>query len=191
VALVDQVRQIVSDEERAEFERKAAGGEFTLDDFKAQMEKVAKPGLMTKMLGYLPGVPAELKQMMGGGDGASEAKRFIGMVNSMTPQERRNPKVIDPSRRARIAKGAGVQPQEVNALVKQYDFMKSMVTGMAGAGMGERMKMLNSLKDSALMNPGAKLSGPKKGTGKRLTTEEKNKLRKQREKELKKRKKNQ
>jgi signal recognition particle subunit SRP54 len=69
--------------------------------------------------------------------------------------------------------------------------MKSMVTGMAGAGMGERMKMLNSLKDSALMNPGAKLSGPKKGTGKRLTTEEKNKLRKLREKELKKRKKNQ
>lgn len=188
LALVDEVRKIVDEDEREKWEQKAKEGEFTLDDFKEQMEKIAKPGLMQKMLGLLPGA-GQLQQMMAGTDSAKEARRFIGMVNSMTPQERRNPKVIDPSRRSRIAKGAGVQPQEVNALVKQYDVMKSMVTGLAGANMRDRMSMFNQLKDGALMNPGAKLMKAKGGTGKRLTTEEKNKLRKLREKEMKKRKK--
>jgi signal recognition particle subunit SRP54 len=151
------------------------------------MEKVAKPGLMQKMLGLLPGA-AQLQEAMAGADSAKEAKRFIGMVNSMTPQERRNPKVIDPQRRARIAQGAGVQAQEVNQLVKNYEIMKQMVTGMANAGMGDRMRMLNQLKDGALMNPGAKLIKAKVGTGKRLSTEEKQKMKKLRERELKKRK---
>jgi signal recognition particle subunit SRP54 len=187
LALVDEVRKIVDEDERQKWEEQAKKGEFTLDDFKLQMEKVAKPGLMQKMLGLLPGA-AQLQEAMAGADSAKEAKRFIGMVNSMTPQERRNPKVIDPQRRARIAQGAGVQAQEVNQLVKNYEIMKQMVTGMANAGMGDRMRMLNQLKDGALMNPGAKLIKAKVGTGKRLSTEEKQKMKKLRERELKKRK---
>ncbi|HTN74313.1 MAG TPA: signal recognition particle protein [Pirellulaceae bacterium] len=188
LALVDEVRKIVDEDEREKWEQKAKEGEFTLDDFKVQMEKIAKPGLMQKMLGLLPGA-GQLQEMLAGTDSAKEARRFIGMVNAMTPQERRNPKVIDPSRRSRIAKGAGVQPQEVSALVKQYDTMKQMVTGLAGANMRDRMSMFNQLKDNAISNPGALMSKSKVGTGKRLTTEEKNRLRKQREKDLKKRKK--
>lgn len=188
LALVDEVRKIVDEDERQKWEEQAKKGDFTLDDFKQQMEKIAKPGLMTKMLGLLPG-GEQLKEVMGNVDAQKEAKRFIGMVNSMTPQERRNPKLIDGSRRQRIAKGAGVQPQEVNALVKQYDAMKGMVTGMANLSSRDKMAMLSGIGSSGMMSPGAMLAKPKVGTGKRLTTEEKNKLRKQREKELKKRRK--
>lgn len=188
LALVDEVRKIVDEDEQKKWEEQAKKGDFTLDDFKQQMEKIAKPGLMMKMLSLMPGGD-QLKDVMGNVDSQKEARRFIGMVNSMTPQERRNPKVIDPSRRARIAKGAGVQPQEVNALVKQYDAMKMMVTGMANLSQRDKMAMMSQMGSSGLMNPGAKLMKAKVGTGKRLTTEEKNKLRKQREKEMKKRRK--
>jgi signal recognition particle subunit SRP54 len=186
LALVDEVRKIVDEDERQKWEEQAKKGDFTLDDFKQQMEKVAKPGLMTKMLSLLPGA-GQLQELMGNVDAQREAKRFIGMVNSMTPDERKSPKMIDPSRRARIAKGAGVQPQEVNALVKQYDAMKGLVTGMANLNSRDKMAMMSQMGSSGLMNPGAKLMKTKVGTGKRLSTEEKNKLKKQREKELKKR----
>ena len=61
---------------------------------------------------------------------------MLGIIDSMTPQERRNPKIIDPSRRNRIARGAGVQVQEVNALLKQFDMMAPMMKAMAGKGIG-------------------------------------------------------
>lgn len=188
LALVDEVRKLVDEDEQKKWEDQAKKGDFTLDDFKQQMEKIAKPGLMMKMLSLLPGGD-QLKEVMGNVDSQREAKRFIGMVNSMTPAERKNPKLIDPSRRNRIAKGAGVQAQEVNALVKQYDAMKSMVTGMANLNQRDKMAMMSQMGSSGLMNPGAKLMKAKVGTGKRLTTEEKQRLRKQREKELKKRRK--
>jgi signal recognition particle subunit SRP54 len=141
LALVNEVNKLVDEEERAKMEAKAKSGEFTLEDFRDQMEKVAKPGLMQKMMGLLPG-SGELMKMMGNVDSQKEAKRFIGIVNSMTPAERKNPKMIETSRRMRIAKGAGVQPQEVNQLVKQYDGMKSMVSMMANASIRDKMSML-------------------------------------------------
>jgi signal recognition particle subunit SRP54 len=95
--------------------------------------------------------------------------------------------VIDQSRRRRIAQGAGVEPQEVNDLVKQFDGMASMMKGMAGLGMRDRMKQLQQLQ-SGLTNPGARLSKPKGDTGKRLTAEERKKQKKQREKDARRRK---
>ena len=71
---------------------------------------------------------------------------------SMTPNEREDPKIIDPSRRNRIATGAGVPASEVNDLVKQFDAMKQIMVGMAGKGIGERMKMARQLQDSGMFN---------------------------------------
>ena len=110
------------------------------------------------------------------------------MIDSMTPEEKRNPKIIDPSRRLRIANGAGVQSHQVNELVKQYETMKPFVTGMAGKGAGERMKMVNELKDSGLLDPGKRGPKTKQSTGKRLTPKERAKLKKEREREKRKRK---
>lgn len=187
VALVDEVRKVVDEKEQAALEEKMRAGEFTLDDFKGQLEKMAKPGLMQKMLGLMPGM-GEFQKMLQGEDAEGGIKQTVGIINSMTKEERRNPKVIDPSRRARIAKGAGVQTQEVSQLVKQYDMMSPIMKAIAGKGMADRMSVLRELQSSGLLDPGSKGPRTKKGTGKRLTPKEKAKLKKQREKDLRRRK---
>ena len=81
-------------------------------------------------------------------------KRLVGIIDSMTPDERRNPsKMIDQSRRRRIAAGAGVEPHEVNELVKQFDAMAHMMTSLAGKGMRERMKMVRELQSGMMQQP--------------------------------------
>ena len=98
-------------------------------------------------------------------------KRLFGIIDSMTPGERRTPtKTIDQSRRRRIAAGAGVEPHEVNELVKQFDAMAQMMTSMAGKGMQERMKMVRELQSGMMNNPNG-LARQKVGTGKRLSNE--------------------
>jgi signal recognition particle subunit SRP54 len=153
---------------------------------KSQLETFAKPGLVQRMLKLMPGM-GDMFKMMEGEDTEGGIKQSIGIINSMTPQERANPKVIEPSRRMRIANGAGVQPQQVNELVKQFEQMKPLVTGMAGKGMKDRMKMVQELQDSGMMNPGARGPKTKQSTGRRMTPEEKRRKKKEREKELRKR----
>jgi signal recognition particle subunit SRP54 len=190
VGLVDTVQKAVNIEQQKELEAKLAAGEFTLDDFKGQLRQVLQPGLMQKMLGLLPGM-GQISEMMNGSDTEGEMKRMLGIIDSMTPQERRSPKVIDPARRNRIARGSGVQVQEVNALLKQFDMMAPIMKAMAGKGMGQRMRAIQELQQSGAFNPGAKASKLKGDTGKRLSSQEKAEMRKKREKELKKKKKEQ
>jgi signal recognition particle subunit SRP54 len=118
-------------------------------------------------------------------------KRLFGIIDSMTQDERRNPtKVIDQSRRRRIASGAGVEPHEVNELVKQFDVMSTMMTSLAGKGMRERMRIVREMQ-SSLTNPNASMAKKKQHTGKRLSTSEKAKLKKERDREMRKRKRDQ
>src|SRR2546423_425301 len=190
LGLVDTVPKAVDVEKQKELEAKLAAGEFTLDDFKGQLRQVLQPGLMMKMMSMLPGM-GQLTEAMNGEETEGEMKRMLGIIDSMTLKERRNPKVIDPSRRNRIAAGAGVQVQDVNALLKQFDMMAPVMKAMAGKGMGQRMQALQELQQSGMFNPGARMPKVKGDTGKRLTSKEKAELRKKREKELKKKKKEQ
>ena len=98
----------------------------------------------------------------------------------MTPDERRNPtKMIDQSRRRRIAAGAGVEPHEVNELVKQFDGMADMMKRMSGMGIRDRMRTdAGAGARAACSIPAAMLAKQKVGTGKRLTPQEKAKLKK-------------
>ena len=187
VGLVDTVQKAVDIEKQKELEAKLAAGEFTLDDFKGQLRQVMQPGLMQKMLGLLPGM-GQISEMMNGGDTEGDMKRMLGIIDSMTPQERRSPKVIDPGRRNRIARGSGVQVQEVNALLKQFDMMAPIMKAMAGKGMGQRMQAIRELQNSGAFNPGAKALKMKGDTGKRMSSQEKAEMRKKREKELRKKK---
>jgi signal recognition particle subunit SRP54 len=145
---------------------------------------------MTKMLGLLPGM-GEIQKMMSGVDAEGDAKRVVGIIDSMTAQERRNPKVIDPSRRNRIARGAGVQVAEVNALLKQYETVAPMMRSMAGKSMMGRMQALQDIQKSGMFNPGAKMPKLKGDTGKRLTSKERAEMKKRREKELRRRQRDQ
>lgn len=185
VAAVEEAQKLVNQEEQERLEKQLAKGEFTLDDFRNQMQKFANPGLMTKMLGLLPGM-GQLREMMGNDDHTKEIRRMVGIIDSMTADEKRKPKIIDPSRRQRIAAGAGVQTQQVNELIKQFESMKPMLTGMAGKGVGERMEAFEKMKEQALS--GGKM-GPreKKSTGSRLSAADKKKAKKQRDKDRQKR----
>jgi signal recognition particle subunit SRP54 len=127
--------------------------------------------------------------MMGDVDAEKDMKRLQGIIDSMTPEERRNPsKTIDTSRRRRIAAGAGVEPHEVNDLVKQFDGMADMMKQMATMSIRDRLRAVNELQQKGGLHPGAKFMKTKQGTGKRLTSEERAKLKKQREKEERRRK---
>jgi signal recognition particle subunit SRP54 len=187
VALVGEVRKVVDADEQAVLEAKMRSGEFTLDDFKVQMEKMSKPGLMQKMIGLMPGM-GEIRKLIEQEDTEGGIRQTVGIIDSMTREERRNPKVIDPSRRNRIARGAGVEPQDVNQLVRQYEMLSPLMKAMAGKGLGDRMSAIRELQNSGMLDPGSRGPKLKKGTGKRLTAKERAQLKKQREKELRRKK---
>ncbi len=183
VELARKAQETFDVKEQQKLEEQLLRGEFTLDDFKVQIEKMMKPGLMMQMMSLMPGM-GQMRDAMKNVDAEGDTKRLVGMINSMTPDERRNPKVIDQSRRSRIARGSGVQAHQVNELVKQYDVMKPLVTGMAGKGMTDRMKMVNELQNSGLLDPGRRGPKIKGSTGKRLLPKERAKLKKDKEKEM-------
>jgi signal recognition particle subunit SRP54 len=187
VEMVRTAQQEFDQDEMAAAEEKLRRGEFTLEDFRKQLQQLSRPGLMQKFLGLMPGM-GELTSMLDQADTEKDMRRLYGIIDSMTPAERRNPKVIDASRRRRIASGAGVMHQEVNELLKQFDGMASIMKSMAGRGVGDRMRMMRELQQGGMLDPGGRLTRHKQGTGKRLTNEQKIKLRKQREKELRRKK---
>ena len=186
LALVDEAQKAFDEKEQKRLQEQLEKGDFTLDDFRNHMQKMAQPGLMQKMLGLLPGMGnvKELNAMMAQGDTSKEIRRMVGIIDSMTPEERKNPKVIQVGRRQRIAKGAGVEPKAVNELVKQFDQMKPILTGMAGKGVGDRMQMMQDLQQN-MMDPAKRMPKTKKSTGKRLSAKEQAKRKKQRAKLLK------
>jgi len=182
LSLVEKAQREFDQDEMLEQEERMRKGEFTLDDFKKQLGQITKLGPMQKVIGMIPGMSG-LTEAMGDVDPEQDMKRLFGIIDSMTPQERRQPsKVIDQSRRRRIAAGAGVEPHEVNDLVKQFDAMAQMMTQMAGKGMGERMKMVKEIQAS-MSSPNGQLGRKKITTGKRLSPKEKANMKKQREKE--------
>jgi len=190
LTLVEKAQREFDQDEMIRQEERMLKGEFTLDDFKSQLSQIKKLGPLQKVMGLIPGMGG-LKDALGDVDPEHDMKRLFGIIDSMTADERRSPtKVIDQSRRRRIAAGSGVEPHEVNELVKQFDVMATMMTSMAGKGMRERMKMVREMQ-SSLTNPNASLGKKKQHTGKRLSTQERAKLKKERDKELRKRKRDQ
>jgi signal recognition particle subunit SRP54 len=185
LTLVEQAQQKLDQDEMARQEERLRAGEFTLDDFRKQLLQVRRLGPLQKVMGLLPGMGA-IKQMMSGANVEKDFSRLVAIIDSMTPEERRNPtKTIDQSRRRRIAQGAGVQPNEINDLVKQFDGMASVMKQMAGKGMGDRMAMMKQLQQG-MTNPNAMLTKTKVGTGKRLSAREKQDRRKRIEQERRK-----
>lgn len=163
VSLVERAREQVSDEEAEALAEKMAEGQFTMDDFLKQMKAIRRMGPMKQLLGMLPGVGAALK------DAQIDDKQFNrveGMINSMTPKERKKPTVINNSRRKRIAKGAAVEQKDVSQLAKQFDMIGKLSKQMAGMGLlgkGKAMKDMASMDPAALMGAGGGMPGMPKG----------------------------
>ena len=187
VSLVEEAQRKFDQDEMQRQEERLKSGEFTLEDFKKMMLQTRRLGPLGKVMGMIPGMGG-MQEALAGADIEKDINRLFGIIDSMTPEERRNPsRIVDQTRRRRIAAGAGVQPQEVNDLVKQFDGMASMMKGMAGLGMKDRMREVQKMQ-SAMGDPSGRLGRPKGDTGKRLTAEQRRKLKKQREKEARRRK---
>ena len=137
MSLIEQAEKVYDAEQAAKDAERLVGGEFSLQDFLTQMETISKMGSMSKILGMLPGM-GQLKEQLANFD-EREVDRIKAMILSMTPAERDEPKIINGSRRARIAAGSGTQVSEVKSLIERFEQAKVMMQNMARSGFGGGM----------------------------------------------------
>jgi len=124
LSLIEKAQESIDEEEAKELERKMRNQTFTLDDFLNQIKQVRKMGPISQLLGMIPGMGAQLKNI---DIDETQIDRVEAMILSMTMKERTNPEIINASRRRRIANGSGMQVQDVNRLLKQFEEMKKMM----------------------------------------------------------------
>ena len=134
LTLIEQAQQAFDEDEARKVAEKIAKDAFTLDDFLGQMQQLRKAGSIKKMMGMLPGVTKEMKAQLDDFD-EREIVRTEAIIQSMTPLEREQPKVLNGSRRARIARGSGTTVTEVNDLVKRFEQSAKMMRTMARGAM--------------------------------------------------------
>ena len=142
VTLVEKVNAQYDEAKAKELERKFRKNQFGFDDFLTQIAQIKKMGDMKDLLGMLPGVGKALKDV----DIPDDAFKHVeAIINSMTPQERRNPEIINGQRKVRIARGSGRTVDEVNRLMKQFEDMKKMMKMMRGGGGGAMARMMGGM----------------------------------------------
>ena len=169
VEKIQSIQAEVSQEELAKQQAALQKGQFTLEMFRQQFQMIAKVG-MKDMLSRMPGMSELIPE---GEDPEQALKRVQGMIDSMTKKEKADPDSIDPSRRRRIAKGAGVEPHEVNQFLKQFDQVRALMKQMASMSLWQRMKMVTGLGQMGAFTPGGGLNINTKGnTGHRKSAKE-------------------
>jgi signal recognition particle subunit SRP54 len=133
VTLVEKAQANFDEKKAREMEKKIRHQEFTLEDFKEQLQQVKKMGPLEDLLGMIPGMGKQLKGMPGEID-EKEFGKIEAIINSMTPAERKNTDLINGSRKKRIARGSGTRVQDVNRLIKQFDDSRKLMKQFADAG---------------------------------------------------------
>ncbi len=131
LTLIERAQEHIDDNEALELERKLKTSEFGLDDLLDQLRRIRKMGSLRSLLGMIPGIGKQVKDMQ---VDDKQLDRVEAMILSMTPSERRNPSLIDGSRRRRIASGSGTSVQQINQLLQQHRQMKKMMKQVAAGG---------------------------------------------------------
>jgi len=149
VGLVEKAADVVDQEEAERLAAKMARGKFDLDDFRLQLMQIGKMGSLSSIVDMLPGAGKLKSHLENANIDMKVFNRQIAIINSMTMRERRTPDLIKASRKKRIASGSGVQVQDVNKLLKQFDDISSM------------MKKMNKLGQKGLMRHGLSALMPK------------------------------
>ena len=143
VSLVERAQEQYDEEEARKLQKKIAKDQFGFDDFLSQIQQIKKMGNMKDLVGMIPGAGKALKDV----DIDDDAFKGIeAIIKSMTPLERTEPKVINASRKKRIAKGSGTSITEVNQLLKQFFQMSKMMKMMQGGGSRKMMQMMQGMK---------------------------------------------
>jgi len=151
VGLVEEAHKKFDMEQQEKLAAKMEKGEFTLEDFITQMSQIKKLGPMGKILGMIPGMSEIAKNVnMGGTDVEKHMGRMQAMYDSMSTVERKKPDSIDAPRRRRIARGAGVDANEVSQFIKQFEMSRSMMRAVGGMNVMSRMKMMKGLMSGNL-----------------------------------------
>ncbi|MCI7568114.1 signal recognition particle protein [Desulfovibrio sp.] len=151
LTLVEKAQATINAEEAEELARKMRKASFDLEDFRTQMRRIKKLGSLDSILKMIPGLGGIREKLAeaGGAMPEKEMARTEAIINSMTPDERRRPEILNGSRRARIARGAGVTVAQVNQLVRQFEQMRQMMKGMMGGkmkGMPQMPRMPRGMK---------------------------------------------
>ncbi len=134
LTLIEKAQSDIDAEEAAAMEKKLRKAEFNLEDFRTQMRRVKKLGSLDGILKLIPGM-SQVRQKLGDVQmPEKEMARVEAIIGSMTRKERETPKIINPSRRERIAKGSGTTVQDVAQLLKNFTQMQKMMKRMMGGG---------------------------------------------------------
>ncbi len=150
VEKIASIQQQMSQEELQKQQEKIQKGDFTLDDFRKQFEQIAKMG-MKDLIGRMPGMAEMIPE---GEDPEAALKRVQGMIDSMTRKEKADPDIIDTPRRRRIAKGAGVEPHEINQFLKQFSQVRVLMKQMSQMSLWQRLKMVTGMGKAGAFLPG-------------------------------------
>jgi len=142
VSLVEKAQASINQDEAEKMAETLRKGDFTLEDFLAQMQQVKKLGSMQNLVGMMPGMSG----VKVGDDAERQMGRAEAIIRSMTHQERRKPDLLNGSRRQRIAAGAGVKIVDVNQLLKQFQQMQKMMRMMKGGGMKKMMRQMEAMQ---------------------------------------------
>ena len=176
--LVQTAHENFDAEETAKLQAKMDKGQFTLDDFMSQMGQVKKLGPMSKVMGMIPGMSQMTKQMnMQDGDVEKQMSHIRAIYDSMSKKERKNPDVLDGQRRRRVARGAGVDLNEVGQFIKQFEMSRDMMRAVGSMGMMGKMKLMKAMMSGNLAGLGMP-GGPLLKTKKRGFMEKKDRNKK-------------
>ena len=136
LSLVERAQEVISEDEAKESARKLAKNQFTFEDFLKQIQMLRKMGGFESIMKMIPGMGQAMKQMKNMAPPEKEIKKIEAIIRSMTIQERENHKVLNGSRRLRIAQGSGTEVKDVNKLVQQFEKSQKMMSQMMKMGMG-------------------------------------------------------
>jgi signal recognition particle subunit SRP54 len=139
VTLVEKAQEQYDEEEARRLQKKIAKNKFDFNDFLKQIHQIKKMGNIKDLMSMIPGMGKAVKDM----DIDDDAFKSIeAIIHSMTPEERENPRILNGSRRKRIAKGSGTDIQEVNRLIKQFSDTSKMMKKLTSGGGRKMMKMM-------------------------------------------------
>ncbi|MEY2633720.1 MAG: hypothetical protein RIR00_2374 [Pseudomonadota bacterium] len=146
LSLIEEARKGIDEEKAVEFAKKLKSGKgFDLNDFKEQIGQMRKMGGLASLMDKLPAQFAQAAGQLPAGGEDKMIRRVEGIINSMTPAERSKPELIKASRKRRIAAGAGVQVQEVNRLLNQFEQSQKMMKQLTKGGMGKLMRGMKGM----------------------------------------------
>jgi len=158
LSLIEKAEQVIDQDEAEQLEEKLRKNDFTLDDFRKQLKTIRRMGPLESILGMIPGL-GNLKELAENKPDEKQMGRVEAIIGSMTPDERRNDKIINGSRRKRIAKGSGTSVEEVNRLVKQFTEMRRVLQMMNQGGlqgMGKGFPKMPKMPGGGFPAPGGK-----------------------------------